>query len=47
MNLSILFGWNFLTFSLPLLLALAIIIVCIVLIDVAMFGDDVPRWGDE
>lgn len=45
--MSFLFGWNFFAFSLPLFLALAIIIVCIVLIDITMFGDDVPRWGDE
>lgn len=47
MNISILFGWNSITFFLPLLMALAIIIVCIVLIETARFGDDVPRWGDE
>ena len=47
MNFSSLFGWNLLAVGLPLILALVIIIACVITIDMAIFGDDVPRWGDE
>lgn len=50
MSYGMAFGMNFLTFSLPLLVALAFIVLAVVIIGlvrVSEFGDDVPRFGDE